>query len=136
MANAIATREETHIDEVMEAVIASGDLSKLSSVQRLQWYKMRCEAVGLDPRTQPFMYVNMQGKLTLYATKTATEQLAQVRRISLNIIGRERVEECIVVTCRASPDVRGTILPLSRFEPIPALVRYMRVYHRQGGQGR
>jgi len=93
---------KTNEGDVMEAVVAQGDLAKLTSSQRVQWYKMRCEAAGLDPRTQPFQYITLQGKLTLYATKTATEQLCAVRNISTEIIGRERMDDLYIVTCRAT----------------------------------
>jgi hypothetical protein len=46
--------------------------------------------------------VNLNGKLKLYATKTATEQLAQNREITLQIVARETVGEAYVVTCRAT----------------------------------
>lgn len=87
---------------IMEAVVAGGDLARLTPAQRTQWYVMRCEAAGLDPRTQPFQYITLQGKLTLYATKTATEQLCQSRNISTQILSRERSDGLCIVTCRAT----------------------------------
>lgn len=86
---------------ILEQVVAAGDLSKLSPTQRVQWYKMRCDAAGLDYRTQPFQYITLQGKLTLYATKTATEQLCLVRGISTQIVTRERADDLAIVVCRA-----------------------------------
>lgn len=87
---------------VLESVVVGGDLSRLSSEQRLAWYQMRCNAAGLDPRTQPFAYLNLQGKLTLYATKTATEQLCERRGISTEILNEKRIDDIYIVTCRAS----------------------------------
>lgn len=100
MTNAIVPANG-HAD-VLEAVVAQGDLSKLTPAQRVEWYKMRCEAAGLDPRTQPFQYITLQGKLTLYATKTATEQLCLRRGLSTEIIGRDKADDLYIVTCRAS----------------------------------
>lgn len=93
---------------VMEAVIVNGDLAKLTPAQRVDWYRIRCAAAGLDPRTQPFQYITLQGKLTLYATKTATEQLCAQRNITTSIVGRERADDLYIVTCRAAIDARYT----------------------------
>lgn len=95
--------------EAMERVIVGGDLSKLTPEQRMNYYMARCAAAGLDYRTQPFQYITLQGKLTLYATKTATDQLCAVRKISTSIIDRQRIEDIYIVTCRATtPDNRFT----------------------------
>jgi hypothetical protein len=59
----------------LERLIVEGDLSRLTEQQRLEWYRTRCEAAGLDPRAQPFEYLNLQGKLVLYARKACTDQL-------------------------------------------------------------
>jgi hypothetical protein len=87
---------------ILEQVLARGDLSKLTPEERTQWYIARCEAAGLDHRTQPFEYITLQGKLTLYARKSATDQLAGIHQISLDIFGKHVDEQGIyVVECRA-----------------------------------
>lgn len=92
-----------------EALIASGDLTELSAVERVTWYKMRCDAAGLDWRTQPFQYLKLNGKTVLYATKTASEQAAETRGVSLEILSRDRMDGLFVVTCRAKDKSgRGT----------------------------
>lgn len=73
----------------LEAVVVGGDLSKLSPAQRLEWYNARCAAAGLDPRTQPFQYLSLQNKLTLYATKTATDQLIAVHKLRVEVVDRK-----------------------------------------------
>lgn len=80
-------------DKALEALVVGGDMSKLSSGQRLQVYKARCEAAGLDPRTQPFEYITLQGKLTLYARKAATDQLAAIHGARCRIINRETADD-------------------------------------------
>lgn len=72
----------------LEGVVVHGDLSKLSPAQRLEWYNQRCAAAGLDPRTQPFQYLSLQGKLTLYATKAATDQLIAQHKLRVEVIDR------------------------------------------------
>jgi hypothetical protein len=77
--------------ETMERLIVGGDLSKLSPAQRVEVYMARCEAAGLDARTQPFAYLSLSGKLTLYATKAATDQLVANRKLSVQIIDRKHL---------------------------------------------
>ena len=72
--------------EIMERVALDGDLSKLDPSQRVAYYTQICESLGLNPFTKPFQYLKLQGKLTLYATKDATEQLCRKMMISLEKI--------------------------------------------------
>jgi hypothetical protein len=93
----------------IEALLVSGDLSKLSASDRLAYYRRRCELLDLDPLSAPFAYLQLSGKLTLYATKGATEQIAAKRGISLEVIQRERADGVYIVTCRAiEPNGRHT----------------------------
>jgi hypothetical protein len=79
-----------------------GDLSKLSTPDRIAYYTARCQAAGLDPRTQPFQYLSLQGKLTLYATKAATDQLIANRKLTVEITDRRLDKENAIfkVQCR------------------------------------
>lgn len=86
--NGTAPARPAAMPEVMERVIAMGDLSRLSPEDRIAYYAARCEAAGLDPRTQPFQYLSLQGKLTLYATKGATDQLIAARKLTVEIVDR------------------------------------------------
>ena len=68
---------------IMEEVIAKGDLSKLSADERARYYTEVCRSIGVNPLTKPFDYITLNGKLTLYATKTATDQLRTVKGVSI-----------------------------------------------------
>jgi hypothetical protein len=104
MSTAIATKQEVSI---IEQVIVKGDLAKLTPDERMGYYKAVCESVGLNPFTKPFEYITLNGKLTLYARKDATDQLRSLRGVSLTIVSRERVDDVYVVTARATmPDGR------------------------------
>lgn len=91
------TMPEVPVAEVspatMEALVVGGDLSRLTPGQRVEVYMARCNAAGLDPRTQPFAYLNLQGKLVLYATKGATDQLVSTRRLSVQITDRRHLPD-------------------------------------------
>jgi hypothetical protein len=87
---------------LLEKVVVGGDLGKLSPAERMNYYKSVCESVGLNPLTRPFDYLVLQGKTTLYARKDATDQLRSLKQVSVQITGRERVEDVYVVTARAT----------------------------------
>jgi hypothetical protein len=71
-------------DSTLENVLISGDLSKLTSPQRVQYYKKVCESLGLNPFTKPFEYITLNNKLTLYAKKDATDQLRSIQGVSID----------------------------------------------------
>ena len=91
---------------VLEKVITEGDLSLLPPADRVMYYKTVCESVGLNPFTKPFEYIKLNGKLTLYAKRDATDQLRKIHGISVQIVARETVGDVYVVTARAT-DVTG-----------------------------
>lgn len=77
------------IGDIMEAVVARGDISKLSADERGKYYVSLCRSLGLNPATQPFEYVTLQGKMQLYATKRATDQLRAMHGVSIKIISQQ-----------------------------------------------
>ncbi len=91
----------------LEKVLIQGDLSPLSESDRIAYYSRVCKSLGLNPLTQPFAYIRLQGKLKLYALREATEQLRQLHSVSVKIVSRELVDDIYVVTARATlPDGR------------------------------
>lgn len=90
--------------KVIEQVLLGGDLSKLSTEQRLTYYQRTCESLGLNPLTKPFDYLTLNGKTVLYARKDATEQLRMIHDISIDpkTFTREVIEGIYVVTAPAS----------------------------------
>ncbi|HXI18023.1 MAG TPA: hypothetical protein VNM48_16795 [Chloroflexota bacterium] len=94
-------------DDIMEAVLAAGDLDKLTPAQRTSYLIQTCESLGLNPLTQPFQYIRLQNRLVLYARKDATDQLRNIHHVTIEIVGRDRIEDVYVVTARAMlPDGR------------------------------
>ena len=88
--------------DIVSAVVTEGDLARLTPAQRVQYYSRVCESLGLNPLTKPFDYINLNGKLTLYAKRDATDQLRRLHGISIAITGRERMDDLYVVTARAT----------------------------------
>jgi hypothetical protein len=104
----IAARDQPTQADLIEQVLTAGDLSRLGPEQRASYYAKVCESLGLNPYTRPFEYLSIQGKLTLYARKDATDQLRRIHRISTEIVSREPHEDLFVVTARATtPDGRS-----------------------------
>lgn len=94
MSNAVATTNDTAIEKVM----LEGDLSKLSAAERVNYYNSLCNYLGLNPVTQPFKILRLQGRDVLYATKDATEQLRKMNGVSIERKESERVDDVYVVT--------------------------------------
>lgn len=82
---------------IMEEVIVKGDLAKLTPDERARYYSQVCVSMGLNPLTQPFQYITLNNKLTLYATKTATDQLRTVKGVSIFKIDTETVGDLRIV---------------------------------------
>lgn len=92
---------------VLEKVLIHGDLSKLTSEERVRYYAKTCESLGLNPLTKPFDYITLSGRLTLYAKRDATDQLRALRKVSIAIVSREKIGDVYTVTARATtPDGR------------------------------
>jgi hypothetical protein len=89
---------------LLEQVVIAGDLARLTPAQRVSYYRSVCESLGLNPLTQPFNYLTLNGRLVLYATRTATDQLRASRGISVQIVSREMLQDAglYVVTARAT----------------------------------
>ena len=83
--------------EIMESVLLGGDLSKLNPGQRVSYYQKVCESIGLNPLTKPFDYIQLNGKLTLYAKKDATDQLRNKHSVSIDDVAVDETETHFIV---------------------------------------
>ena len=83
------------------SAIIEGDLSKLSPTEKLNHYVSVCNSLGLNPLTKPFAYIQLNGKLVLYATRDCTDQLRANRKISMTISDRAVIDDIYVVTAKA-----------------------------------
>lgn len=87
--------------KAIEKVLIGGDLSSLTAEQKISYYNKVCESLSLNPLTQPFAFIKLNGKEVLYATRACTEQLRTIHNVSLQIVARESLEGVYVVTARA-----------------------------------
>lgn len=79
MANEIAKQSS----DILQKLILTGDMSGMSADQKVLYYKQFCESLGLNPLTEPFAILKLNGKEKLYAKKDAAEQLRKVHGISI-----------------------------------------------------
>lgn len=98
--NAI-TQNEPVSAQTLEHVLGTGDLSKLTSQQRVEYMARTCQSLGLNPLTRPFRFMNLSGQVTMYATRDCADQLRAIHKISLAIIDKHIDGELYVVTARA-----------------------------------
>ncbi|EHN6916932.1 hypothetical protein KJK76_001799 [Campylobacter jejuni] len=104
----IVTKEQLEVNfNPYELALVKGDLSKLSDVERTSYVKNLCDSLGLNMLTKPFEYIVLNGKLTLYANKSATDQLRQIRKVSITKTEVAQVGDIYMVTAyAATPDGR------------------------------
>jgi hypothetical protein len=87
---------------ILERVIIGGNLAELTPTERLRYYQAVCESVGLNPLTKPFDYLQLSGRLVLYAKKEATDQLRKIHGVSITKLEREMSEGVYCVTAYAT----------------------------------
>ena len=96
---------------VANQLILQGDLSKLSANDKVRYYNGYCERMGLDPFTKPFDILRLNGKEVLYCTRSGTQQLNKLHKVSHTITSRDTNADAgvYIVTSKASlPDGRCT----------------------------
>ena len=81
-----------------EQVVIKGDLKALTEQERMSYYTAVCQSLGLNPLTRPFEYIALNGKLTLYATRAAGDQLRAVRGITITNLDPRQIGDLFVVT--------------------------------------
>jgi hypothetical protein len=118
---------KSEADQIMEQVIAKGDLSKLTSDERNKYYLETCRSIGLNPLTRPFEYLVLNGKTVMYARRDAADQLRKIYGVDIQIIKQELQGDLFCVTVRATDktgradeDVGITVMPKAGANEIKA----------------
>lgn len=99
MTQALATQQEK-LPEAIEQALINGDLSKLSVENRIIYYNKMCEGLGLNPLTKPFNYIVLNGKLVLYATKDCTDQLRDLKNVSVTDLQSKNDGDIYIVVAK------------------------------------
>lgn len=111
MSNELAAMTPASINlaaELVEKVVVDGDLANLTPAERVNYYRAVCESVGLNPLTKPFEYLRLNNKLRLYALKTATDQLRNIYRISIEL-EKPIIEDDLVIVTAVAKDATGRV---------------------------
>lgn len=88
-------------DQSLLGLVTSGDCARLTAEQKLNYYKARCDAAGLDPRCQPFEFITFQGRQILYARKECSNQLASKHGVICEILTQVTEEGIRTVVVRS-----------------------------------
>lgn len=99
------SKELTTIDEgIIQNLVIKGDLNGLTQKQKIDYYKLFCERLGLDPMTQPFKLLKLNGKEIMYCDRSGAQQLNKIHQVSHEVRAREVIESAGVyqVTARAT----------------------------------
>ena len=97
----VATVSQLPSATAIESVLIKGDLSKLNEQQRTEYYMRLCQSIGLNPMTQPFQYLTLNGKLVLYARRDCADQLRKINGISIEIVSQDKIDGLLSIHVRA-----------------------------------
>lgn len=103
MTTEIANKDEA---EVLAKVMLNNDLSGFSNQERLSYVQQLTQHLGLNPFTQPLQFISFRdGTLSLYAAKNCTDQLRDIRKVSIEDVKiEESGEYCVVTVFGSLPD--------------------------------
>lgn len=105
-ADGLATDADT-TSKVVDSLVLRGDISALTAEERTRYYVSLCDALGLNPMTQPFAILRLQGKEILYPTRGATDQLAAIHKVNREIVDGPKLidlagTKLVYALCRAT----------------------------------
>lgn len=92
--------EKSTMDKI-EELLVTGNLNQFSKEERVTYINKICELTGLNPLTRPFDFITFQGKLTLYATKSCTDQLRKIHKVSIKVASQKIESDIFFVTVEA-----------------------------------
>lgn len=85
----------------IEKLIAQGDISPMTPVQRLGYMRSMCKLLGISMLGQPFDFIKFDGKVQMFANAKCAAQLRAVYKISIKIISCERIDGLYVTNVEA-----------------------------------
>ena len=101
MTTEITTRNESGLAPIdldsqtsanaVSSLVMRGDLSGLGPEDRARYYVAVCAGLGLNPHSQPFTFLRLNGKEILYAGRGCTDQLAAIHRVTRTIVDGPRL---------------------------------------------
>jgi hypothetical protein len=105
--NDVAIAEAPISPQTLEHVLGTGDISKLTVPQRVEFYRAACKSLGLNPLTRPIRFLSFQGQMQAYFTRDGCDQLRKNHKITLHVMDKRSDGDVYIVTVRARmPDGR------------------------------
>ena len=128
---ASATEMARTMERAIDSFVTRGDWSGLSPTDRARLYVSVCEEYGLNPASQPFAFLRLNGKEVLYATRGATDQLAAIHKLNREIIDGPKVidlagTKLVCAVCRAThPNgrIETSIATVPLVDPVNVLMK-------------
>lgn len=77
----------------LDEIIIAGDVSSLTVPQRAEFLGKLALSMGLNPLSQPFELITLNGKLTIYAKKGAADQLREKHKIKCEVTRQGYLDE-------------------------------------------
>lgn len=140
--NAIARRDESGALAIADReqaagalahILGTGDLSKLTNEERVATYLDLCQSLSLNPRSRPFDWLVLDGKLVLYPNKSCGEQLRRQHQISVKVTRREIVGDLFVCEVEGRTPT-GRTDEASKYVPLTAWDRQAGTMKKLTGQ--
>ena len=129
MSQALTTTEPVSA-QALEHVLGTGDLSKLTTQQRVEYLVATCKSLGLNPLTRPIRFLSLNGQIQIYFTRDGTDQLRSSRSITLHVVDKSIDAGVFSVTVRArtkdgreDEDIGAVVLPASGDSRANALMK-------------
>ena len=111
-------------------MLGTGDLSKLTTQQRVEYLVATCKSLGLNPLTRPIRFLSLNGQIQIYFTRDGTDQLRSSRNITLHVVDKSIDAGVFSVTVRArtkdgreDEDIGAIVLPASGDSRANALMK-------------
>jgi hypothetical protein len=129
MSQSLTTTEPVSA-QALEHVLGTGDLSKLTTQQRVEYLVATCKSLGLNPLTRPIRFLSLNGQIQIYFTRDGTDQLRSSRNITLHVVDKSIDAGVFSVTVRArtkdgreDEDIGAVVLPASGDSRANALMK-------------
>src|SRR5258707_1713842 len=123
--------DEQTTGRVVESLVLRGDISALTPEERSRYYVQLCKSLGLSPAALPFTPLRLNGQEILYASRTATDQLTAIHRLTREIVDGPKVIDLagmklVYAVCKAThPNARSetavATVPLT--DPVNVLMK-------------
>lgn len=88
-----------------QALLVGGDLAVLRPAAQTAYVAYQAKRIGLDPMSQPFLLLAVDGRVILYAKKECAEMLRAKHHVAVEVLRDELTPDTYTVFVRASvPD--------------------------------